>query len=194
MQINLEPVTQLAEQICSPLGLSVVAIRIAQQGKNRSLEVTIFRRGGRVSLQDCEEVSRQLDKLLDESDPPAVAGSYLLEVQSPGLDRKLATKREYDIFVGEEIEVKTRKPLAPFGDKFTGILKGCSGESITLDKPKKAAAEGRKGGKRKTGTEASDQLPGEIEVELSTIISARLHFDVTKKIAETQGADLVLAE
>ncbi len=198
MQINLEPVTQLAEQICLPLGLSVVAIRIAQQGKNRSLEVTIFRRGGRVSLQDCEEVSRQLDRLLDESDPPAIAGAYLLEVQSPGLDRKLSSKHEFDIFAGEEIEVKTRTPLAPFGDRFTGILKGCSGESITLEKPKAAAPEGKKGGKstakRKVDTETPVQVPDQIDVSLSAILSARLHFDMTRKIADAQGADLVLAE
>jgi ribosome maturation factor RimP len=54
-------------------------------------------------------LSRGLSRLLDETDP--VAGSYTLEVSSPGLERKLRRPRQYEKSVGSLIKVKTRDPV-----------------------------------------------------------------------------------
>ncbi|MFX8008379.1 hypothetical protein ABTK85_20290, partial [Acinetobacter baumannii] len=77
-----------AEQVADKLGLKVVEVKFGQEGKRRTLEVTIFRTSEAVGHDDCETVSRQLDALLDEnaqSDAPLVDGSYSLIVQSPGI-------------------------------------------------------------------------------------------------------------
>jgi ribosome maturation factor RimP len=63
-----------------------------------------------VTHEDCAAVSREMSTILDIED--VVPGStYLLEVSSPGLDRKLSTAREFTRFVGSRIKVMTREPV-----------------------------------------------------------------------------------
>lgn len=137
----------LAESAVTPIsGVTVVDAKWIFQGGRRTLEITIHRPAARVSLDDCEQVSRLLEKALDESDPPAVEGSYLLEVQSPGLERELKTEREFAAFMGEKVEVKTRQQHESLGWSFVGRLTGRDQTTITIEHPQPllAPARGRK--------------------------------------------------
>ncbi|HIN65287.1 MAG TPA: ribosome maturation factor RimP, partial [Candidatus Obscuribacterales bacterium] len=91
-------VTALAEKIAAPLGFQVVDVRLTQQGRRKSVEVTIFSHTKAVGLSDCEVISRQLGELLEPQSngkPAIIEGSYYLEVQSPGIERELKTPREF---------------------------------------------------------------------------------------------------
>jgi ribosome maturation factor RimP len=64
---------------------------------------------GRVSVDACAEVSREIGTCLDAAD--AVPGPYRLEVSSPGLDRVLAREKDFSAACGSEIQLETRRPL-----------------------------------------------------------------------------------
>ena len=74
---------------------------------------------GAVPIDCCAEVSREIETLLDANE--AVAGSYRLEVSSPGLDRTLAREKDFAAACGEEVKIKTRRPLDG-RRRFKGVL------------------------------------------------------------------------
>jgi ribosome maturation factor RimP len=172
MQANLERITQIADTVSSSLGLSIVDVRLAQQGKRRTLEVTIYRTGGRISLDDCEAVSRQLEAALDAEPIPVLDFAFDLEVQSPGIDRKLASEREYALFAGLMVEVKTKQKVEGLGSAFTGKLLGLEGTNVLLADPVKISDSPK--GKKKGASAPETAVPSPISIEQSNIISVRL--------------------
>lgn len=174
MQKLLE-ILKLAEIEASPMGLAVVDTRLTQQGKHRSLEVTICRKGGRISLSDCELLSRKLEKVLDEQATPLIEGAFNLEVQSPGLDRQLKTEREFEIFSGEQVEVKIKENLPSLGYTFTGKLQSFCQGVLTIADPKpleEASAKQKKKGKNNPKSQLD--LPENISLEWSKVAQVRL--------------------
>lgn len=180
MQPNLDRIIDLAEQISAPLGLSVVEARMSQQGKQRSLEVTIYRRGGRIALNDCEQVSRQLEELLDGQSPPLIDGAFLLEVQSPGIDRKLKSDREFQVFAGQPVEVKTKEKIGELGFELKGKLVGMEQGKVVLAQPTilKTAQQGKKSSKKPlqvaAGASTSKSTLDTLEIEIEKVIHVRL--------------------
>jgi ribosome maturation factor RimP len=172
MQANIDRITQLAESVTEPLGLSLVDVRIAQQGKRRSIEVTIYRTGGRISLDDCEAVSRQLEAALDAEPVPVMDGSFVLEVQSPGIDRKLVHEREFKLFAGQMVEVKTKAKVDGLGSAFTGKLVGLDGSTVTIADPAKITDSPKS--KKKGAVTADPAVPNPVHIEQDNLISVRL--------------------
>lgn len=83
-----------------------------------------------VNLSDCGKVSEQISALLDVEDP--LPGSYVLEVSSPGADRRLRTPGHFERFTGSRIRVELTVPRDG-RRRFTGVLNGIEGESIELE-------------------------------------------------------------
>src|SRR6202795_2261888 len=104
-RMQLEKVREAAERGAGSLGLQIFDIEW-KVGKQRMLRVYIDRLPGPqnpeglgVTHKDCERVSEQLSVILDVEDlGPGPA--YVLEVSSPGLDRKLIKAADYERFVG----------------------------------------------------------------------------------------------
>ena len=83
-----------------------------------------------VGVEKLAEVSRRLSRLFDEEDP--VAGSYTLEVSSPGLERKLRRPPHYEKSVGRSVKVKSRIPV--HGDySHRGVLKETTGDGFVVE-------------------------------------------------------------
>lgn len=126
----------LIEPICAAHGVELVTV---QQVKGRgSLIVRILidrdrpesdpRPGSGVSVDDCKAVSRDVSTALDLHDDLFPETGYHLEVSSPGLDRPLVRRKDFDRFAGSEIKVKTFRPIEK-RRSFTGTLVAFSGES-----------------------------------------------------------------
>jgi len=82
-----------------------------------------------VTIDDCERVSRQVSAVLDVNDP--IAGSYILEVSSPGLDRVLFRAEHWAESLGELVDVRLFAPVA--GRRHvTGRLDKIEGERVTV--------------------------------------------------------------
>ena len=64
---------------------------------------------GGVTIDDCELISKELEKVLDENDP--IEQAYFLEISSPGIDRPLKKKEDFIKFNGETVDVKLYRPI-----------------------------------------------------------------------------------
>jgi len=117
-------------------------VEFKKEGANWILRIYIDKEGG-IAVEDCEAVSKELSKKLDELDP--IQQSYFLEVSSPGLDRALKQDRHFEQFIGHEVDLSLYAPLN--GKKeLIGVLeahgngiikiKTPDGQEIDIDKTK----------------------------------------------------------
>ena len=112
------------------LGYDLVRVQIIGGTSDPTLQVMAERSDTRqLDITDCERISRRLSEVLDLADP--IAGSYRLEVSSPGIDRPLTRLEDYRDWAGHEARVTLTEPRE--GRKqFTGTLQGVKGEQIKL--------------------------------------------------------------
>jgi ribosome maturation factor RimP len=101
----------------------------AHAGRRGLLRLYIDRQGG-VTLDDCQRVSEQIGAFLDVEDP--LPGSYVLEVSSPGFDRRLRTLEHFARFAGENAKVEL-KDARDGRRRFTGRLAGVEGIDVLLE-------------------------------------------------------------
>jgi ribosome maturation factor RimP len=88
----------------------------------------------RVSLLECEDMSRELSAVLDVEDP--IKQAYSLEISSPGIDRPLRTPAHFRHFAGSEAKIALALPLqTPAGERrnFKGILRGATDTHVTIE-------------------------------------------------------------
>jgi len=97
-------VARVAEPIASGMGLSLVKVRYQGTRTHGALRLTIDKPGG-VTLDDCTRLSRAVGHALDVEEP--IDHRYALEVSSPGLDRPLEDRRDFEQAVGRLVRVKT---------------------------------------------------------------------------------------
>jgi ribosome maturation factor RimP len=124
-----EELTRLLEPAIEQLGYELADLELRLAGRDSLVRVFIDKPEG-VGLEDCETVSRQVSAVLDVEDP--VPGHYVLEVSSPGLDRKLTKSAHYRRYVGDDIRVQLRFPIEG-RRKFRGRLTAASEETIQID-------------------------------------------------------------
>ncbi|MFB3814896.1 MAG: ribosome maturation factor RimP [Terriglobales bacterium] len=134
MAADLDKVREIAERVAESSGLEVVDVEFRGGGKARMLRIFIDKPGG-VTHEDCANVSREVGTILDVEDV-VPGGQYLLEVSSPGLDRKLVKAADYERFAGSRVKLHTREPIE--GTRhFEGRLEGLHDGRITLALPAK---------------------------------------------------------
>jgi ribosome maturation factor RimP len=105
-RLDKQGLIALLEPPLQALGFDLADLEV-HAGRPALLRVYIDRDPG-VTLADCELVGRQLGTLLDVEDP--LPGSYVLEVSSPGLDRRLRTPEQFLRFVGREVRIDLKQP------------------------------------------------------------------------------------
>lgn len=120
---------RLLEPTVEGLGYELTDLELRLGGKSGVVRVFIDKSDG-VGLADCESVSRQISALLDVEDP--LPGHYVLEVSSPGLDRKLTKLEHYRRFLGNDLRVQLRFPLEG-RRKFRGTLLAADEKAIEID-------------------------------------------------------------
>ena len=104
---TVKKVRELAEPLCDELGLFLWDVKFEKEGANWYLRVYIDKDGG-ITLDDCEALHRPLDQILDETDP--IPQSYVFEVCSPGLGRKLERPEHFEVCIGDEIKIRFIRP------------------------------------------------------------------------------------
>jgi len=129
----IEQVEALAEPLCDSEGLELVHVEYQREPGGRILRLYIDRAGG-VTLDDCANVSRQLNDMLDVYLDDI--GSYSLEVTSPGPERPLSKLQDYERFRGRKAKIRTWQPLNN-QKNFTGIISGVAADHIELSSNEK---------------------------------------------------------
>jgi ribosome maturation factor RimP len=160
MAFDEDRVRGIADRVASSTGLEVVEIEFRGGGKSRMLRVFIDKPGG-VTHEDCAGFSREFGTILDVEDA-VPGGTYVLEVSSPGLDRKLNRAADYERFTGSRVKLMTREPVN--GNRhFEGRLESFREGRLTLN-----LSDARK--KRRPEVGALQTL----EIELANVEKANL--------------------
>lgn len=120
---------ELLKPITENAGVEIYDVEYVKEGGDFYLRAFIDKPDG-VNINDCEQVSRALSEALDEKD--FIEDAYILEVSSPGLGRTLKKEKHLEKSIGEEVEVKTYKPIDKCKE-FKGILKAYDENSITIE-------------------------------------------------------------
>jgi ribosome maturation factor RimP len=127
--MNVEKIREAAERVARSEGLEIVDVEW-KVGKQRFLRVDIDKPGG-VSHRDCESMSHQLGAILDVEE--LVPGpAYILEVSSPGMDRKLTKAAEFERFTGRLARISLAEPVEN-SKFFEGRLAGCVDGMVQLE-------------------------------------------------------------
>lgn len=129
-------VKDLTEPLCEAMGMELVCVEYQRESRGMILRIYIDKPGG-ITLDDCVFISRQLSDILDLHFDSS--GSYSLEVSSPGSDRPLSKKLDFEKFRGRVARIKTIAPIN--GQKnFKGVLLNISEENINISFDDKTVA------------------------------------------------------
>ena len=149
MALDLDKIRQIAERVAGSSGLEVVEVEVCGAGKHRMLRVFIDRAGAApaadrpyedrayedrpdgVTHEDCSRFSREFGTIVDVEDA-VPGGSYVLEVSSPGLDRKLTKAADFERFRGQRVKLTTREPVNN-NRHFEGKLESFENGRLLLD-------------------------------------------------------------
>lgn len=138
MQQPLEQIRAIAERVAAARGLEIWDIQSRRETGGHVVRVFIDRPGpsatpdDSVSIEDCEQINREIGTILDVEDPLPFA--YTLEVSSPGLDRPLRGADDYRRFAGRWAKVVVREPVDN-QKAFEGRLGGIEHEAVLLEAP-----------------------------------------------------------
>jgi ribosome maturation factor RimP len=119
---------ELLEPTLQTLGYELVDIE-ANFGRHGFLRLYIDKDGG-VTVADCEYVSGQVGAFLDVEDP--LPGSYVLEVSSPGFDRRLRTVEHFSRFRDEDVRIELLRPQDG-RRRIKGRIVGAQGMTVTVE-------------------------------------------------------------
>lgn len=121
--------SRIGEPILEAQGLELVDIEVKREARGWVLRLFIEKKDGRVSLDDCVSVSRELGTALDVEDP--IPFPYHLEVSSPGLTRSLKKEKDFTVFSGRSVRILTKYPIENMND-FRGTLLGMEGDVVRV--------------------------------------------------------------
>ena len=151
-----ERIEEIAGQVAIDHGVELVHAEVAGPDNKPIVRVFIDKPNG-VTHEDCSEVSQHLGTILDVED--FIHSSYTLEVSSPGLERGLYKRADYERFAGSQAKLKIRQPIA--GQRnFRGTLAGVEDENLIFE----------------------DRTSGRVSVPVELITKANLEVDVREEL------------
>jgi ribosome maturation factor RimP len=121
-------VATVAEPVLEGMGFRLVRVKISG-GDGCTVQVMAERPDGTLTIEDCEEISRALSPVMDVADP--VPQAYRLEISSPGLDRPLVRRSDFERHAGHLAKIEMTVPMDG-RKRFRGILSGIEGDHARL--------------------------------------------------------------
>jgi ribosome maturation factor RimP len=124
-------IAALIEPALNDMGFRLV--RVSVSGRNgTTVQIMAERPDGTITVEDCADISRNLSPLLDAHDP--IAGHYTLEISSPGIDRPLARKSDFEAWAGHEAKIEL-KELVSGRKRYRGTILGLKGDDVQVEVP-----------------------------------------------------------
>ena len=156
-----ERVQALAERVAIDQGVELVHAEVAGPENKPIVRIFIDKPHG-VTHEDCSEVSLHLGTILDVED--FIHASYTLEVSSPGIERGLYKRADYERFSGSQAKVKARQPVQ--GQRnFRGRLLGLDGDYVVFE----------------------DRTSGRVQIPFESIAKANLELDIDEELRRAKG-------
>src|SRR4051794_19182018 len=130
-------VAVIAAPVLTGMGYRLVRVRISGTS-GCTVQIMTERPDGSISIEDCESAARALSPVFDAEDP--IDREYRLEVSSPGMDRPLVRRSDFERYAGHEVKIEMA--VAQDGRKrFRGILNGVDGQAARLRREDAAQGE-----------------------------------------------------
>lgn len=124
-----EKTEELIEPLLAERGFELVDVEYVKEGSEYYLRVYMDKEGG-ITIDDCVEVSRAFNEILDRED--YISDAYIFEVSSPGLDRPLKKEKDFARSIGKRVLVKTYQKIDKTKE-FYGILKAYDDSTVTIE-------------------------------------------------------------
>jgi len=121
-------VEEISESLVVAEGMELVDLEYRKEGARWTLRLFIDKEGG-VTVDDCARISRELGDLLDVKD--VIPQAYVLEVSSPGLNRRIRKKEDFSRFAGQKVQLWLLSPKDG-RRKIMGELVGVEGEEVVV--------------------------------------------------------------
>ena len=120
---------ELLNPILEDLGFEMVRIRLSS-GDPSTLQIMADRLNGQIGVDDLANINTSIGTILDVEDP--ITENYTLEISSPGIDRPLTRKKDFDSYQGFEAKLETTE-LIDGRRRFKGILAGISNDEVLIN-------------------------------------------------------------
>ena len=127
----LTGIQALVEPILAERGIELVELTCRPQGRQHVVRLLVDRVGG-VTIAQCAHINQQIGNALEAAN--LIEGSYTVEVSSPGLDRPLTTKRDFERALGEDLQVGVADPEGRVRS-VSGMLLAVQHEAVVLKTP-----------------------------------------------------------
>jgi ribosome maturation factor RimP len=127
----------VAEPVIEGLGFRLVRVRVSGLD-GCTVQIMAERPDGSMNIEDCEALSRALSPVLDVADP--IESAYRLEISSPGIDRPLVRKSDFDRYAGHVAKIEMQMPIDG-RRRYRGVLLGTEGDSARLRRDDVAPGE-----------------------------------------------------
>lgn len=151
-----EKVRAVAKEAAETSGLEFVHAEMSGTKRNPLLRIFVDKEGG-VTVDDCGDLSRKIEAVLDADD--LIPTAYVLEVSSPGLERELYSLDDFKKFVGKKARLKTSAEIE--GRKaFKGSIEAVDGEEIVFN----------------------DRSISEVRIPYSAVTKANLVYDMAEDL------------
>jgi ribosome maturation factor RimP len=162
-------VAAIAEPVIEGMGYRLVRVRILA-AEGCTVQVMAERPDGSLTIEDCEEISYALSPVLDVADP--VDRAYRLEISSPGIDRPLVRRSDFEKHAGHLAKIEMNVP-ADGRKRFRGILLGVEGDAARIRLEDAKAA--------KTADKTEFLLPIEDMAEAKLVLTDELIAEALRK-------------
>ena len=148
-------IREIAARVATEHGLEFVHAEVGAAGRTAAVRIFIDKPGG-VTHEDCSTVSHHVGTVLDVED--FIHSAYTLEVSSPGLERGLYKREDYERFAGRLARLKARQPVN--GQRnFRGRIVGLEGDEVLFD----------------------DKTSGRVRIPFALIVKANLEIDIEEE-------------
>ncbi|GLQ12327.1 ribosome maturation factor RimP [Devosia yakushimensis] len=124
-------IARIVEPVANDLGFSLVRIKVTQEN-GCTLQIMAEDENARFTIMDCEALSKDLSPVLDVEDP--IDREYHLEVSSPGIDRPLVRRRDFEAHIGHEAKIEL-SDMINGRKRFRGFIKATDDEAVTITLP-----------------------------------------------------------
>jgi ribosome maturation factor RimP len=129
MATRATDLASLIEPIATGLGYALVRVRMGGSVRP-TLQVMAERADGTMPIEDCARLSEAISAAFENDDP--IEGEYVLEVSSPGIDRPLTRRRDFESYAGHAARIDLRTPLEG-RKRLKGIVRGLRGEDVLVE-------------------------------------------------------------
>jgi ribosome maturation factor RimP len=130
-------VAAIAEPVIESLGYRLVRVKVSAS-EGCTVQIMAERPDGSMAVEDCEIVSRTLSPVFDLADP--IERAYRLEISSPGIDRPLVRRSDFDRYAGHLVKIEMEIPVSG-RKRFRGLLIGTEGDAARISRDETEAGD-----------------------------------------------------